>query len=192
MSKTKVPYKRRFFKKSPDSPYEAIQISLPREVCELLRESSGEKLLPISRLIGYAIDNELECAVPFNYLCELPQTQYVKHAYAEEAGRIEKLLLKFPRGIGLDTLMLFRRSIGVPSKVTFMLGFRELIAEDRIEFATGARGAGAFQHAEDYEYVFLKDPPQRMSKRGSKRIEALADENLALKRELAKYQKGES
>lgn len=186
MSKTPAPYKRRFFKKNPNNPYESIQISLPKEVCELLREESAERKLPISRLVGYALDNELDCPVPFNFPCDLPKVQYVKHAYAEEAGRIEKLLEKFPRGIGLDTLILFRRSIGIPSKVTFMLGFRELISEDRIEFRTGSRGAGAFQHADEYEFIFAKAPPARMSRKGAKVNEVLADKLREAEREIAR------
>ncbi|MFM6929023.1 MAG: hypothetical protein ACKOX6_11200 [Bdellovibrio sp.] len=108
---------------------------LPNDVTKLLKQISMERNLPVSKLIAYAVDNELDCSTPFNYKIEFPNIEYTEYQYAEEAGKILKYLMAhFQKvGTGLDMLMLCRRDIGIESKERFLMGFKTLMDKELLE-----------------------------------------------------------
>lgn len=109
------------------SEFSKISLTLPADLNEILRKLAADRRLPISRLIWYALDNELESPNPFNYECPEPETVFVQYAYSEEAKKIYDFLRKFPEGLNTDMIMLMRRQIGLPNKITLMLALRELL-----------------------------------------------------------------
>jgi hypothetical protein len=146
-----------------NNPFALIKVFFPKGTEDILREKSKASGLPMSRLIAIAVDNELDTPVPFNYQCELPSSVFVEFAYAEEAQKIARFLLRFPSGTGRDTLMLCRRDIGVPDRATFMYAYRELLQADMIEeFKPGGRVK--FEYPEGYKYTRLKNRLKPMEK----------------------------
>lgn len=115
-------------------PFSTLELHIPRSIYKILKDYSEQRRLPATRLVAYAIDNELDCNPSFNYPTIAPAMPYVPNAYAEEAGLILDFLKKhFKNGMGLDLLTLLRRDIGVPNKNTFLLGIRELQEAKLIE-----------------------------------------------------------
>lgn len=147
---------RHFRKKNdPNSPYKKMEIHIPKAMAEIIRIKAEEVNLPMSRLICFAIDNELDSAVPFNYLVQWPMNEYIEDAYAEEAQKIYQFMMKFPSGLGRDMLMLCRRDIGIPNKNDLMLGLRELIEKDLVEETAPSKHT-TFTYNKDYKYYRLK------------------------------------
>ncbi|MFM6930422.1 MAG: hypothetical protein ACKOX6_18305 [Bdellovibrio sp.] len=127
-------------------------IHVPKETAKVIKQISEERVLPISRVICYAIDNELDCPVPFNYETEFPDVISREFEYAEEAAKILKfLMIHFQKsGTGLDMLVLCRRDMGIPSKERFLLGFRELLEKKMLE--TFYPNNAKFRYAKTYKY----------------------------------------
>lgn len=145
------PWKSRYTADGDD--FTKIEINMPREMRTYIDEMTTKTKLPPWRLICYAIDNERDQQVPFNYLIEEPENTFVEHAYHEEATKIYNFLRKFRSGLGRDVLMLFRRHIGIDNKLTLMLGLREAI-ERELVFETTERPKRGFDLPENY--IFLK------------------------------------
>jgi hypothetical protein len=127
-------------KKEPRNPedesFQSITVYLPKSVYCILKAKSDQTNLPLSRLVAYAVDNELACGEPFRYDTALLDKPYVQDAYSEEANKIYKFLEKTEKsavGIGRDLLMLARRDIGIMNKDEFLLALRELYECDVIE-----------------------------------------------------------
>ena len=108
--------------------FEKFSLSLPADMLDILREKAADRRLPISRLIWYALDNEMDSQEPFNYDCPKPETVFVQYSYTEEAKRIFEFLKRYPEGLNVDMIMLMRRRIGIPNKTILMLAIRELLA----------------------------------------------------------------
>jgi len=165
--------------KAEYNPMVMLRIFLPRSLHSMLRAKSDKFGIPMSKLAGYAIDNEFECADPFTYLCELPTNQFVQYAYAEEASQIAKYLLKFTQGTGRDTIMLSRRDIGIASKEQLMLGFRELL-ETQVVVEVKPSKKVRFGYGDDYKYVKIRsiktDDMLKRKKRDLAKLMAEIDE----------------
>lgn len=157
---------------SDDNHYTSINIYLPRKFFEVLQKHSEEMQLPISRLICYAIDNELDALAPFNYMALDPTTEYVPDAYIEEAGKILRFIQDFPNGIGRDALMLFRRTIGIPNKTTFMLALRELFKAEMVVETVRKPVHNKFNYSPFYKFIRLKNsiPAAKVFDREKKKI----------------------
>ncbi len=134
--------------------FEVIKVYVPKALSTMLRGKAKSMGLPVSRLVSYAIDNELESSA-FNYPCPLPTVQYIDFAYVEEASRMYQYMTKFPSGAGRDQYMLCRFDMGIPDKNTFMLAFRELLQKEMIEERAPTRTK--FKYPKDYKYVCLKN-----------------------------------
>ncbi len=148
-----MPPRRRFEREH--NPFDQIAVFLPKQLARIVRETSERMGLPMSRLIGYAVDNELLAVQPFAFPCPLPMNTYVEHAYMEEAQRIYNYLLKFPNGLGRDQLVLCRHDLGIPNKETFLQGLRELFEREMIqEIKPPPRTK--FVYPEGYKYIRLK------------------------------------
>lgn len=153
-----------------DDPFDVITVYVPKSLSYMLKSKSDEIAIPVSRLVLFAIDNELDVDTPFYYPCPDPTSPYVPFAYADEAGKILSFLSKFPSGTGRDTLMLCRRDIGIPSRTVFMLAYRELLDSGQVEEFHPKRTK--FRYNRDYLYTRIVDTdPKKMKKNRYKRIE---------------------
>lgn len=179
---TKPRFKFRSLKSSNDV-YRKVVGNIPQFTAQMLEKISAERKLPVGRLVAYAIDKEFDESFPFEYDLEMPKNSYIPGAYAEEAARIRTILMKFPRGVGLDVLCLFRQSVEIGSKSKFMEGYRELFMRGELQFQTLKRPPPHFQFADDYELIMLKAEPMRAPKKAMKKIEALSDANREMERE---------
>lgn len=125
------------FKKNEKDERRLIPVSsyVSKVHMDKLKKYSEDLQLPISRLIGMAIDDELfEKKYPFNWEFDLDDSEeYIEYAYADEAGRIVNFLKGLPNGLSKDQLMIVRHDMNIPDKKTFMLAFRELLEKEQIE-----------------------------------------------------------
>lgn len=120
-------------KRNHNNLYKSVSILLPASLIELLNKQSVKKRVPVSRLIGYAIDNELDCENPFTYNIDVSAKPYKEYLYAKEAGIILEHLRKMPTGSQRDVLILMRRDLGIESREAFLGGLQELYAKKLIE-----------------------------------------------------------
>lgn len=140
---------------NPDDTFALLKIYAPRGLANAVKAHAEKSGLPTSRLFCIAVDNELDAPVPFNFPCLIPSNTYIEMAYAEEAQRIAKYLVKFVNGTSRDQLMLCRRDIGVINKTTFMLAYRELLEVGVIEEVPVPKNV-KFKYPQGHKYVRLK------------------------------------
>lgn len=121
------------FKKS-DNNMQRLQVWVSIYHAKELRRLSKKLKLPESRLIGFAIDNEMleggEDA--FNVDLSLPDN-LEEFAYAHEAGKILNYMKKMRVGITLDLLYINRHDLGVSDRNAFLAGFAECLKQGTIE-----------------------------------------------------------
>lgn len=113
-----------------------IQITgyIGKKQMEKLMYYSKSLQLPLTRLIGMAVDNELyEKEDPFNWDFTIPEDDYVEYAFADEAGKILNFLKSLPNGLSKDQLLILRHDMDIPDKTAFMLAFRECLEKNMIE-----------------------------------------------------------
>lgn len=137
--------------KSVDDPFEKITFFAPKSLTKLLRHTSIQKDIPMSKLVSIAIDHEMERLDGFDQLLVKAQSEFKKNDYAQEAVRIFEFLKKFPGGTGIDTLWLFRREFGIKDKEIFMLAYRELIYSEMVEEFYPQNSK--FKYPKTYRYV---------------------------------------
>lgn len=116
-----------------DDVFKALNAFIPKKTVEMLEAISEDKRVPVSRLIAIAVDNELDCVPPFNYPTKRPDSEYVEFAYAEEAQKLLEFIERCPQGVGLDTLLLVRRDLGIEHRELVLLGYRELLEQGLVE-----------------------------------------------------------
>lgn len=136
--------------------YREFTVRIPIGLFAVLKAKSEESNLPIGWLICYALDNELDSPVPFNYPCLFPSNEYIPQAYLHEAQKIVDLLLKSPKGMGRESLMLCRRNIGVVDRNTFMLALRELFEND-IVIEVNPPADTKFEFSQGYKFIRIKE-----------------------------------
>lgn len=163
-----------------ESPFDVAKVYVPRSILAELQRLSQEKGLPISRLILYAIDNELGSHAPFKYDCEVPVTPYKEHAYTEEAQKIYRYMYKFSAGLSQDQLTACRRDIGIPSKDAFLHGLRELLNLRLLEYKKPSGKVKFKSYKDDYKVLrFAKDAEALRKKEitdGTEKSESVLDE----------------
>lgn len=140
---------------NPDDTFALLKIYVPRALADAIKAIGTAQSRPVSRLFCIAVDNELDAPVPFNFPCLLPSNTYIEMAYAEEAQKIAKYLVKFLNGTSREQLMLCRRDIGVLNKTTFMLAYRELLEVGVIEEVPVPKNV-KFKYPAGSKYVRLK------------------------------------
>lgn len=119
-------------KNNEPTPFDSIRVFLPHSDKKLLADFSAKLGLQQSRLMAMAFDNEMDQKVPFHYPCTLPTAQYIEGAYTNEASKLLRFMDNFRYGVGRDMLMLCRREMGIPSRETLMLAYRELLENNMI------------------------------------------------------------
>lgn len=96
------------------------------ESYKALKKQSEDLGLPISRLIGIAVDNELDQGKPFNYPCDIPET-YIEYNQNKECNLIRSFLSNKMKGLELRQLITSRRTVGVESRGMMLTCIRELL-----------------------------------------------------------------
>lgn len=132
--------------------FELIEVYVPASIRKKIKEVSEKKLIPMSRLVLFAIDNELDQEEPFRY--DIPEPNvYVEYEYAIEAGRIIKFLENFKSGLSIDQIITMRREIGVQDKQKLINGLEELL-NTGVAIKIKPR-ATYFRHPDDYRHICL-------------------------------------
>ena len=115
-------------------------VSLSTELKRELEQMAIKKQVPISRLVSFALENEFAARNPFNYPVELEEAPDVDDIfYLKEGRQILNFLMKIPKGIGLVSLVLVRRDIGLPDKEILLKALAELIKKGLAELYTSTR-----------------------------------------------------
>ena len=109
-----------------------ISASLSPSTYEKVMKLVREKKRPISRLIGIALDNELNRENPFEFNADIPEEEHAEYSFTNEGGKILEFIGTH-EGFGLDLLLLCREDIGVPEKERFLAAFKEIANKDLIE-----------------------------------------------------------
>ena len=151
-------------KKRQDDPFVRVHAHIPHSLYKKLKALSEGLGRPTSRLIVWAIQNEIENEEhPFaNKLqVQLPVADYKQGTHDHEAGVLLMLLKRLPTGAGLDSLVLLAEDLGL-SETQLLLGYMELKALDKIEeyYPRGAR----FLYPEGYTFVRIKGKHREMLK----------------------------
>ena len=149
-----------------------------------LREVAKELKLPISRLLGYLLDNALLNRELFNYECSLPDDEYVENAYAGEAQKIIEYMKYNTYIRGLDHLTMLRRDIGIPDKTTFLYGLRECIMQGRVIDIDPESSKYHKEFTEDYRWYVLAEEKPKPKKVRRTPEEKLYDDYLKIQKKL--------
>lgn len=147
------PWFRKKSEVEANKDFVGVKISFPKEQYEFLCQKSAETMLPLSRLVAYAVDNERDSTTPFHYPCIDPQTVYVPHAYTEEAQKIHQFLTRFGGGLSRDNLVLFRRALGIANKSVILLAIRELLITKMVIETSMKPPGQAFEFAVDMRWI---------------------------------------
>lgn len=135
-----------------------IKAYLPPWLMSKVREISVFKGIPMSRLIGVALDNELLREIPFECrtIAPLPHEVPVKKfEYADQANKLAKWLRQFPRGVDRELMILCRKDYGVESREEVLLAWRELFIGNLVEDVK-PDNVTKFRYPETTEFVRLK------------------------------------
>lgn len=116
-----------------DRLYRKIATLLPSALAQRVIDIARDTRIPISRLVAYAIDNELDCKPPFNYPITMPTTDYVPNLYNKEALAIFNFLKQYPKGQPMDSMILLRRNYGIEERYKVMEGIRELLYQEMVK-----------------------------------------------------------
>jgi len=155
MSKNWARFKPRK-KEDSEKDFISFSITIPREQWAVLKQFSEVTMLPISRMVSFAIDNELDQRVPFHYPIEEPQTTFVPYAYSQEAMQVLQFLKRFNSGLSKDMLLLFRRSMGIPNKTVLLLALRELFQTGLVYESSKKPTSNKFEYHPSYKWIRVK------------------------------------
>lgn len=111
--------------------------TMPRALYNRVKEYSDKMEIPLTRLINYAIYNEMEMSNAFEFDMTMPNKEYVPMEFAKEASLLMNLINDMPndKGLGLDQLLLAKEAARIYDKDTLLLAYRELI-ENKMVYET--------------------------------------------------------
>jgi len=118
--------------KRDDRNMDEFKVYVSLHVGKELRRLGKLHGLTVSRLISYAIENEMLEENGFQVDLTLPEST-VEHSYAGEANRILGYLKKLRTGMTLDLLYIARHDFGVPDKTAFLGGLKECLDQKMVE-----------------------------------------------------------
>ena len=126
-----------YFKKSirdseESDMYTKVTMYMPKTIFEEVKALAEEKRLPVSKLLTFAADNELDQQQPFAYNDEWPQAPYIEDKFVEQASKVLKIIRKVPGGLSRDALLLLRREVGL-SRIDVLEGLRELLEKNIVQ-----------------------------------------------------------
>lgn len=147
-------FKQRRAKTPPmDRNQTPVSMLVPQKSYQILKAKAEERGLPVSRLICYAIDNELALGeAAFNYEIEMPKTIFIERAYVTEAGRLLRYIQKYG-AMSLDQILLARRDIGLATKEVAMLAARELMTIESLVRYVYPSWVRYFKFNKDYRVI---------------------------------------
>lgn len=138
------------------------RVYMPESINNILRSKSNRLGLPISRLICYAIDHELDRGEEaFMYDDELPKIEINDFDYAEEAGKISTYLNNYPNGLGIDSLIMARRDMKIETREQVKLGIMELLKHKIIERVKPRKSSTFKKFKDDYRKYRLVDEKRK-------------------------------
>lgn len=165
-----------------------FKLAIPRDLYKILRDLSAVRKVPITRLICFAIDKEIDSDDMFDYPTPDPLNEFIEDAYTNEAGTIFRMLKFFKGGLSRDQLMLFRRGMGM-DKETVMLAVRELLKSKMVHEVPIGRNYTNFEYPPEYKVLRMveeiKDDKKAFSEQ--KRYEMLKRELELSQKKLDKY-----
>lgn len=144
--------------------FKRISASASKYVDGSISYYSEARGIPKSRLIIFAILNELKKDKPFDIDLKIPDyDEYVEYEYADQAGKILSFLRtqEFPTGI--DVLLSVRHDLGIEKEEDILRGFRELIEKDLI--TRHKPDKKYYRHAKDDYFVFCAKGDDPASKK---------------------------
>ena len=101
---------------------------------EILRRTSEEYGIPMTTLLGIALDKEIHSDQPFAYNLVLPEGEMEEYAYVEEATKIlDYMKVNAVKGMPLALLALIRKDMRVPDLEQFLSGFKECLNRELVE-----------------------------------------------------------
>lgn len=170
----------RYRRKQKNDIFERTIAYIPKSVIEILRETSEETNIPMSRLICIAIDNELDTMKPFNYPTVVPD-EYQEFMYAKEARLLLNFLHRCPKGLGLDSIVLARRDVGVDSREDLLAAVKELLEQGHIKWVRPSDTRT--RYPKGYKKLILTDMNKNTVRAAKfKRLEGVSQSNKKRKR----------
>lgn len=164
--------------RNPDDTFQSVKVYFPRSIYNLLKMHSEKMKVPLSRVVQYAVDNELDAPAPFVYPVEEAKNVFIPDAYAEEAQLLARFLVKFASGAGRDQLLLCRRDAGIANKETFMCALRELFEANVIEEVKVPGTVKFKKYHHEHRYVRLKHQDRTALLARKKRLIAKQQQEL--------------
>lgn len=163
---------KQFRKRLPDEKMSReVKVYIPKSLYDSLRTKSEQTKLPMSRLVAFAIDKELDQGdKAFSYDVEMPKTVYIEGAYIEEGGKIYRYLVKNGTPLSIDQLVLARREIGILNKTTLLLGIRELIKRTTLVELIAPLNY-KFRFADNYRLIAVKTTEEEKNKKNIAKLE---------------------
>lgn len=139
-----------------------------------LKIIAEERLIPVSKLIAIAIDNELETERPFHFKTIIPEDPpYVEGEYMKEAVKIYNWMIRwFKGGLDVQQLLLCRRDIGIENVEAFLLGFRELIKKDMVVSAA-LTGPSAHTYPKGHKKWLIHPETRKYHEENQRKMDAL-------------------
>ena len=156
-----------------------MQFYVPKFHYDRIKAISKARKMPMSRMIGLLIDDELLEDKPFSYDLSGASEESVEYAYADQATKLLKFLTKQDKGMGLDVLTMLRYHIGIPDKLTFLGAFQECLSKEMIEPFKEKLPSNRNPMPDDYFWY-------RIAGSGKDRSKKLMSKDA---KEFAKYQK---
>jgi len=107
-----------------------VKVPISKTIKMRLKNVSASTGLPMSTIVGLALDAEMERNPRLSYDLTLPDN-YIEYAFAAEAGRILDYIKKLRKSsISIDFIYMLRHDIGVTDKEKLLGAFRELIEKE--------------------------------------------------------------
>jgi len=137
--------------KATENKMTKIQAFVGKTQFEKLRYYAQTLNLPLSRLVSYAIENEIDKLKPFDLVVKLPKSiEYKPDTYAKEASKIVNFLRGQEYGMTLDLLLVLKTDIGLKSYDDVINGLLECIHHKILEKKT-------YRHKQGEHYRLKKD-----------------------------------
>lgn len=135
--------------------YTHVKVFFPNDTFKIIEEISKLQKKPLSRIVGYAVFNEMEKgADAFKFKTDYDPDMSVENDFIHEAGQIYNFLKTFPTGKSLDELILFKRTLQIPDIIRLVGGYKTLLDSGFIEEVFPFNKQ--FEYAHDYRVARIK------------------------------------
>lgn len=112
---------------------ESMTCKVSRGNKEILRNLSEKYGVPMTTLVGIAVDKEIHSSSPFAYNLQLPEGEVEEFAYVDQATKIlDYMKMNAVNGMPLELLVIIRKDMRVPDIDGFLSGFKECLTRKLI------------------------------------------------------------